>query len=1464
MDFPGGATTNIHLIDGFSTIYWRIYTEESGITSHPQEGPANGYTILKHLGRLKHLEAQLRNIGCLASCPRRLGLWVFSPTPTFESLGPVYITDGDVETTKIFVDTTTLKVSASGSIACQELIKGLSSEGQNQQGSQPTPSQRPQQAQTSARRSDGYSSSVAVYSAFISAVTGALSLHLVRTHGALPIGSRTLFTAVDKTGYENPRIDNESLFSSPSLTSLNVQLNAPGTLTISTQTIVQAGITRLCSPRDDISDLFRVQPGTDLWLCPNGAIARLVTANIESQTVPSPGFTTSGDTLAKRRQWKLDVVQWLTNFGLHIDSIDEEPWVEVEVWEPFFARLAGEAWRQNDEPQSALPLKRMLWPARFCFRRTGLSIRSSWPDSSLEEPLEFAERWSSDAGSIKAAPCPQNIPAFEEPQQKDEGLSPTRVDHGESLESLSRMAQYPDLQNTNLVYPTPPEGATANGVHIATQHDPYLGDHDLLSPAVAYETKPIPDSEPSPKVDIGTGHYDASDDDDLFGEMNEKDFGSKGITDADFSFFDDPNMDDMADEMPVDQSQETPQEPVGAIPPEEEADQAHEPTAVIALHEAPKVETVPKPEEPSVPMEDDPEQSDEPMESEGPSEEPPQRPPSQTISPPLSPVEIKKILFSGSRTGDRENFEENHTQQGHYKPVTFERKLGAWDQKYGTMGKFFFSADSATKSSANDLNKIPTVGLPHRARTSISGRYKPVGKAILQTVEDGCERDSSDSTEGSSDEDEVSDDLPYEHGSTGVALPQLKRKRIPSESDIQSAASPAISSVVPDSAAGVKAENTTFLGNFLANFSDWTFTGYFSALQIQQLPVLLRREEQIPIAQLLVDQITQSSLDHSLGGNIGLFTLESEATSFTETFDDVTFLGNIQKLDLKTYTSLQEDTTETSSQSQQPTKDLSKSWISKLSAPHLRVRRGKGYLETLPPAMSFWETFGLEPAHGSKDVSAYCIHPQSATQAADVFLDRFGLSYESCNFGTHSRGDKSTGFDNGLKSWDSESPGYTSMMQALLGLCEELAAELSQSTAPNANNSVVYIINPFPHAAALADICAAFWNLFQQLVADADRRQAKQVNEVVLQIIPMEFVMSRVSMVVPTQTEYVNLAFEVYSRCRPKDAESNPLSCAPAILLAENLPKTLNFRLAPDKVSPLQDGRSLHIAYSKSCDQRWVSAAWSDGTGSLQMSMSYCLRYRNRGSSRSISEVRNEIWATTKHIMDKFQARWKVVLVSTDPMDPDEIDAWANLADQQNKMRPASLELTIVAVHTIPDLTLNTPASPMSMGVLNPHFSSTPVSTPNPNTNIASPDQTGNAPTPSAVYNAPTPTEPSLEPDSEVVLTDICDDSWAVILSHRLNASPHVTELRPALASGYLLRRKGPTDSDGVFSMTVNLLYSLRPAISHESVLGDTLAMYRDMSSLARAWGMRSVQGNTLPWHIATALRAQELLSYVF
>jgi mediator of RNA polymerase II transcription subunit 13 len=1177
-------------------------------------------------------------------------------------------------------------VSALGSVSSLDLVKGLSSDNQSQQGSQPAGQPRSNQGQPSSRRQDGYNSSAAIYASFISAVTGAISLQLIRRHAALPLGSRTLFTAVATPGYESPFINNDSILSNSCLTTLNVQLTMGGTITVSTQTISQTGIMRLCSPRDDVADLLDMQPGIDLWLCPNGTIARLVTANIDSPSVPSPGYPAAGNMAAKRTQWKMDVMQWLKNFGLHVDSIEDEPWVEVEVWEPFFARLAGDAWRQSDDSQSTLPLKRMLWPARFCFRRAISSHFSSGAEISLlDEPLDFAEQWSTMASSLKldhTAQTTQNTSAAQNNQKTDQDMpSPPKTDNLESIQSLSRIAQYPDLQNTNLVYPTPPDGAAAIGLNNPNPSEAFVEESDSASPHVTQRspTKNAPESNTSPfqanGFGVGTGRYDASDEEDLFGEMNDRDFGSKGITDADFSFFDDPDFEGMDCDPRLEDAGET----VEPSPPQPDL----EADAILVHEDQPSVQqpgitAQSEPREMSAsPMDDEvPQVFDESMVPEESVHSPTDRE-NQTISPPLSPVEVKKILFPKPEA-EASEISANNRGQGHYHPVAFQKTLGDWDQKYGAAGKFWFSSSGGPPDTRDRTSAIPTIGIPRRERISnnASGSAQERSKIDQSLIQTENGRRSASVTSDSSDD---SIEIASEHVSTPAAIPSmstLKRKRAPSDSEVLSIASPEKSLPGTEASPEYTAKNSTFLGNFLANFSDWTLTGYFSASPPQQLPVLVRREGQLEIAQLLVDQITQSSLKHPLDGTIGLFDIESQYLSL-QTLDDTSLLGEVSKMDFKRYTSLQDEFVLNQSQQRPPQhppppRDTPKGFITKLSAPHVRVRRGTEYLEALPPAVSFWETFGLQPAHGPKNISAYCLHPPAASKAADVFLRRFGLLYQSCSLGTHTRGDNSVAFEDGLKPWKSETSSYESMMRVLKKTCEELGmclppamtmycanisqgSELSRSPA-TADNCVVYIINPFTHASALADICSAFWHLFQQLVAECERRQTRNVNELVLQIIPLEFVMSSDSLAMPPQTDYLNLALEVYSRCRPQDMDMSPLLCAPPMLLADPLPRAISFRLAPERSSPLQEGRGLHIACSKSLDQRWLSVAWSDVTGSIQRTTSYCLRYRQSSGARPMSEVRAEIWATTKHIMDRFKARWKVQLATTDPMEPDEVE----------------------------------------------------------------------------------------------------------------------------------------------------------------------------------------------------------------
>lgn len=204
------------------------------------------------------------------------------------------------------------------------------------------------------------------------------------------------------------------------------------------------------------------------------------------------------------------------------------------------------------------------------------------------------------------------------------------------------------------------------------------------------------------------------------------------------------------------------------------------------------------------------------------------------------------------------------------------------------------------------------------------------------------------------------------------------------------------------------------------------------------------------------------------------------------------------------------------------------------------------------------------------------------------------------------------------------------------------------------------------------------------------------------------------------------------------------------------------------------------------------------------------------------------------------------------------------------------VELTLFSVNVAPGLRLELPLGQFQVNAMNP-ITSTPVTT--PYDGVASPDQIGVA-TPASGgwsnmnnnYNSaatPTTETPSAptttadHPDSDAVLVDACEESWAVILSHRLSNSTYMTEYKPALVSGYLLRRKGATDSQGVAAMALNLVHTSRPPALHEAVLREALVSYRDLATLARAKGTLHVQNNTLPWHIATAVKGQELLSYI-
>lgn len=1175
-------------------------------------------------------------------------------------------------------------VSASGSNSAGELVKNLSTDSRS--SVHPTGSQRSNNTPAPPKSVDG--NSAAIYAAFISALSGSISLQLIRRHDAVPLGSRTVFTAVERDGYASPMINNDTPSAIPSVTTLHIQLTAIGKLTVSSRTVAQPGISRLRCSWDQPDEVRDIDPGTDIWLSPNGTIARLVTPNPDSPAVPSPNPVVN---TARHTQWKSTVLEWLRNFGLCVTSIEEEIWVEVEVWEPFYAKLAGEVYRQNQENQSATPLKRVLWPARYCFRRaksTPLGYSTEGASLISGDPVDVAAEWIEAANSIPMEVDSKLCPDHQEDQTHGQEASPSKFDFPEGIETLSRIAQYPDLQTASLVYPTPPDGPIAMGFNHSNT-EAFADDSDIglsqLQKERTFGDGERPPSEnpfdpdmtmgvgPSPGLVVGSGLYDTNDDD-LFEDMNERDFGAKGITDADFNFFDDPGFGGMDNSTPVGNIQGTPQATAGLEEPKMDTTTHYELPENHSENQPPAVR-----EDVSQEIGNTPAMSSKetvPRDDSG----TPRNGNSQPISPPLSPVEVKRILFSGPKQDNHHGKEGQ--KHNHYNPVTFDRSMSDWDQKYGSDGKFWFSSskNSSVTNPVDSVSEIPTIGIPSR-----SGKFKTLAESPGKLLNDnttpssGLKQGQRSSSVSSNDTSGSSDDMAPENDSDPPVLTSLKRKRAPSSSDSSPSSPGGLRKDTDQEIPTDKVDSSTFLGNFLSVFSDWSMVGYFSASQNQALPVLPRRKQQVQIGQLLVDQVAYSSLNHNLDAEIAVPDLENEIYFLGTSLEEMAIMNESGKLDLKGFVSLQDgcfsppDSDEAVSGQTTQRKDGETGVISKIPPPHLRVRRGKDYLEALPPIVSFWETFGLEPAHGAKDISAYCIYPRNAAAPADSFLERFGLLYSNCNLGEHVRGERSEAFERGLAPWGAVSAGgssYSDMMQSLGSLCEDLGMSTigvvltpltfvgrALATSRSSKESIVlYIINPFAHAAALADVCAAFWQLFQIYAAEVDKDQTLPVDELVLQIIPMSFVMAPDSVIVPSQAEYLSLALEVYSRCPPTDPGSCLIDSAPPVVLEESFLKGINFKLTSETLSPLMEGRCLHVACSRSLDQRWITVAWSNNTGSLQRTMSYCLRFRDSSVSRGIGDVRNEIWTATRDIVEKIHARWRVIIVHTEPVDQEDVD----------------------------------------------------------------------------------------------------------------------------------------------------------------------------------------------------------------
>lgn len=569
-----------------------------------------------------------------------------------------------------------------------------------------------------------------------------------------------------------------------------------------------------------------------------------------------------------------------------------------------------------------------------------------------------------------------------------------------------------------------------------------------------------------------------------------------------------------------------------------------------------------------------------------------------------------------------------------------------------------------------------------------------------------------------------------------------------------------------------------------------------------------------------------------------------------------------------------------------------------LSSPYIRVRRGVDAFEMLATARHFWTMLGLGPASGPKNVRALALVPDSEDLLSSTrdFIDDLGQAYESCKLGTHAMlhgleisPSETVNLDDGILAVGAPSLTASAVLGAYCRACALLGGELAKAGHSDSETTfVIYMVDPFEDASERTRhyLCACFWMLcksyrdtLRNVHADASHSQ------IVLQIIPVSWMASTDSMIIPDMTHMTHLAMCVYDQCPPtremRASSTWPQALsffvAPCVELACAKPTRINFQASAEPSQDLlHEGSILHLACAQSPDGQWVTACWTDATGAYQHMASLCSR------GKSLDDLVRDIWAQTLVFLDARAVMWRVFVFEASSLTTSARSCWRTTIAAEPRMQ--ALHVTLLSLRNEPDIQLKAPGFPRMQDVdghatlLKPG-QTIPGTTPQSNTQMMPPDvhEQGNAPAtpPPSDYAA------SLaENNPDAHLVELADEAWAMLLSPLcFSSSSHLSSQGPSASMAHgLLAKRGTLEHESTRNLTilgVDLHCELRvrpngavdeaPKRQTEATLREVLKMYRELSVLSgsEVWNAAGNIGNTtcMPLHVLKAVRGAEALN---
>lgn len=1242
-----------------------------------------------------------------------------------------------------------------------------------------------------------------LYRLFVSAILASTKLSSVDSRQIAPLGQRyhAIEVLPNVTEFATETLQTWQLLR----TDLQVVLSGQVIITIS----YQRALIPLTNSENNIQQVnsegvsskalpVTLSPTGQLAVFRSGWIGRLEDGH------PVPAMQNSRS-LASLRVWQKRFFDWCRSES-YAQPDANDLWAELVI--PVQERLTPETAEspklRKPEPRGAMTLRSFFWPAKWCF---ALDLSRGILHQKIEseadyDPVQLIVEWIE-----RVAGGNFGLGAEEAADTMDHDDGSILPDYGnfDNPESFQPFGP-PIFPTAQTVYPTPPDV-------IMTHATPGMSSVDGLAPtpvtihrtstedtAAGRNDIERADRDATHDNDVGTGLYD----EDLFDDMPEDAFGETATGDEpNWDFFDKPSAEaenDMANGEDDDAME---------LDHAAQANDHSTPNLEVDGNEVVSMSSKVRPEgvldgRDGVVADD--------------------------VQDPAETGTATKITRHGQDENDAASMEErpfslaeDHSiarrRSSIFDGITKPRPTPSRDQRYSASGPFFFGVHA----KLND---------PQNARN--------LDRWIQRDVSPSDTSDSEDDT----------DEFPY----TGVSPLDVK---VHSPETVEGDTTMLETSTVEPTETEVEAADTDAqIVLDLVSLSS-TRSSLDEAVTLGRpagLPSSFNTpQNRVDFAFELVRQLTQTCL---LQDVYGTHSLVLDGSSRNEVLMNV---GGSEES--SAYSSI----LQLHSLGPQGVGKPSTGRLLRLDEPSITLQREDDSLTAWPTIIPFWDTLGLQPHTQPKDVSAICIHAHVAglQESCSHFLDRVSDAYVTCNLGHHRRGVVENITSDGLLEASAE--------EAITRLSGAL-----QST-PGSGNLVVYIVALSQQEMAFVNATVQSFVIQRKVQQQREKSKADQLN-LIFQVVPPDFVASSQELVVPSQNDYNALALGVFSRLPPHESDAPVGQSNYPVVLAEGW-AGVKFRLNNSTVSPyLHDGFALHLAYAYSEDRRWLLAVWTDTRGMLAFFVPYELKSFVIGPGRTIEEIIKDIWTVSHELMSHERYPWRLIVSKNGTYEPPEINAWMTLTNNQTNNNTTTTTkpkctLYLLSIELNPAMRIFPPLDGPKANnttTTGQHAYGTPAST--PQGGITSPEQlvaATPAPTPGGSTNnnnqpfsAPTPPEHAFDPntDADLTLHDPTSEAHIITLPYGINQSKDILEMRPAVASGYLIKRIGKQPEDGITMLGAHLIWptpsdgAAQQQGQRERELEGVLVDFRGLAVLAGVRGVVDARRSVVPWHLHTAV----------